>query len=110
MQHARILVALVAVLATLTALGCASPTPTSVPTSTPIPPVHQLVTCREIADEMTLDYESIRNITRLSTQFKGQDRLECRGWADLGWAADESVELTARRDYRGDIYYSISWD
>ncbi len=101
-----------AVLASLFALGCASPTPTPIPTPTPtpIPPVHTLVTCREVADRMTLANDSIRKITRLQPRFKGQDRFECLGWADVEWAADGWVVLTARRDYSGAVNFSLNWD
>ena len=80
------------------------------PTATPIPPIHQLVTCREIADDWTLDKEQIRKITRLSVRFRGQDRMECDGWVDVEWAEDEWVTLGAERDYEGGIYIFIEPD
>ena len=74
------------------------------------PPIHQLVTCQDIADEMTLEDERVRKITRLSTHFQGQDRLECRGYADIERSADQWVTLSAERDYEGTIYYFVESD
>ena len=85
----------------------APPTATPRPTATPIPPVHQLVTCREIADHWTLENESIRKITKLSVNFRGQDRFECEGYADVEWAEDQWITLGAKRDFQGTIYYFI---
>ena len=74
------------------------------------PPIHTVVTCREIADRFTLKNDSIRKITRLSVSFRGQDRMECRAWVDVEWAEDEWVTLGARRDYGGTIHYFLDWD
>lgn len=119
MRHTWILVALIV---TLAATGCsredtvatqvartivAMPTATSPPTATPVPPVHRLVACREMADHWTLKEEDIRKITKLSTRFKGQDRLECRGRVDVIWGPNYWAVLSAERDYRGEIYYRI---
>ena len=80
------------------------------PTPTPIPPVHTLVTCREIADEATLKHDFIRKITHLRVNFRGQDRMECSGWVDVEWAEDEWVTLGAARDYEGKIRIFLDWD
>ena len=74
------------------------------------PPIHEVVTCREIADRLTLENDIIRKITRLSTQFEGQDRLECRGYADVERGPDEWVTLSAERDYEDSIHYFIESD
>ena len=80
------------------------------PTATAPPPVHTLVTCRGIADRLTLANDSIRKITSLRVKFRAQDRMECLGWVDVEWAEDEWVTLSAERDYEGGIYYSLDWD
>ena len=120
MRHAWILVATIA---SLTVIACSSredavgtqvaetivaiPTATPRPTATPVPPVHRLVTCREMADHWTLDQERIRKITKLTVKFRGQDRLECRGRVDIEWGPNYWAVLSAERDYRGEIYYRI---
>ena len=71
------------------------------------PPIHEIVTCREMADRWTLDNEDIRKITRVSSSFRGHDLLRCRGYADIEWGADQWVTLTAERDYEGNIQYRM---
>ena len=71
------------------------------------PPIHEVVTCQEIADYWTLDEERIRKITQISAQFRGQDRMQCRGRVDIEWGPNYWAEITAERDYEGNIRYRI---
>ena len=63
-----------------------------------------------MADHWTLKKYSIRQITRLSVRFRGQDRMECKGWVDVESAKDEWATLRAELDYEGTIYYFLEWD
>ena len=80
------------------------------PTATPVQPVHALVTCQEIANHWILETDGIRQITQLSTTFKGQDRMECSGWVDVEWTENEWITLGAERGYRDDIIPFLDWD
>lgn len=76
------------------AAGCRDLTP---PMATPTPvPVHQLMSCREIADEFTLkDYEILR-IAVIQIITESRDELLCRGRADIELAPDQ--KLSSMRD------------
>ena len=73
-------------------------------------PIHEVVTCQEMADYWILNNYRIREITQLSVRFRGQDRMECRGWVDMESAEDEWATLSAEQDYEGNIYYFLDWD
>lgn len=74
------------------------------------PPIHEKVTCREIADHWTAQEDNILRITRIGTGFRGQDRMECRGQADIEQGRDKWAELGARRDHEGNIHYFLEWE
>ena len=93
----------VALLTLAIATGCVDTTP---PTQTPVP-VYELFSCRELADEFTLQNSHIRRITDIRTITEDQDELQCRGKADVELSADFDVIIYARRLGSGRITYGV---
>ena len=91
---------IVALLALAIATGCVDTTPTLVP-------VYEQFSCREIADEFTLQNSHIRRITDIRIITEDQDELLCRGRADVELATDYDVVIYARRLGSGRITYGV---